>query len=124
LKFIKGKKIDEAIAELSDVQKFKKAIPFSGEIPHRKKSQREKNLMSGRYPVKASKYFINLLKGLRGNAIVNGLDLEKTRISIASTSWASRQRRSRGRRAKRCNILLKAREFLSKEKNDEKIKNE
>ena len=102
--FIKNKKIDDAINILSDVKKLKKAVPFKGEIPHRK----EEGIMSGRYPVKAAGYFINLLKGLRGNVIVNGLELEKTRIYFASANWAARPRRSGGRRAKRVHVMLKA----------------
>jgi len=105
--FIKNKEIDKALSELALVIDFKKAVPFKGEIPHRK----GKGMMSGRYPVKAAKLFINLLKALRGNVLVNGMELEKTRITIASTSWASRPMRTGGRLAKRTNVLLKAKEF-------------
>ncbi|MCH7568247.1 MAG: hypothetical protein IIA87_02395 [Nanoarchaeota archaeon] len=105
--FIKNKKIDGAIKDIEEVIKLKRAIPFKGEIPHRK----GKGIMSGRYPVKATKLFINVLKALRGNSIVNGLDLDKTRIYFASASWASRPMRSRSRRAKRTNVILKAREI-------------
>ncbi len=105
-RFIKNKPIDVAIMNLTEVTMFKKAVPFRGEIPHRKGP-----MTSGRYPIKASKLFINLLKGLKGNAIVNGLELEKTRISFASPSWSSRPPRSDGRSAKRTHVLLKAKEF-------------
>lgn len=105
-KFIKNKRIDEAISSLQEVIKLKKPIPFKGEIPHRK----GKNMMSGRYPIKASKYFINLLKGLRGNVLVNGMDLEKTRIISGSANWASRPSRRGGISAKRAHVLLKAME--------------
>ncbi len=103
--FIKNKSIDESIAELEKVAKLKKAIPFKGEIPHRK------GMGSGRYPVSASQQFIKLLKSLKGNVIQNGLELEKTRIYLASPSWAARPARSNGRKAKRTNIILKAKEF-------------
>ncbi len=104
--FIKNKKIDQAISDLEQVIKFKKVIPFKGEIPHRKGS-----IMSGRYPIKASKLIIKVLKSLKGNALVNGLDLEKTKIVEGSSNWASRPMRSEGRRAKRTHILLKAKEI-------------
>lgn len=110
--FIKHKKIDNAIADLEQVIKMKRAVPFKGEIPHRK----EQGIMSGRYPVTAAGYFINLLKGLKGNVIVNGLDLENTTICLASASWASRPMRSGGRLAKRTNILLKAKEIKEAKK--------
>jgi len=106
--FIKNKKIEEAINDLELVMKFKKAVPFKGEVPHRK------GMMSGRYPIKASKLFINVLKALKGNIIVNGLDLDKTRIYLASASWAARPMRSGGRQAKRTNVVLKAKETETK----------
>lgn len=103
--YIKNKSLDNVIHELEDVTLLKRAIPFKGEIPHRK------GMMSGRYPVKAAKYMINLIKALKGNALTNGLDIKRTRISHASSHWASRPLRSEGRRAKRTNIMLIAREI-------------
>lgn len=102
LKFIKNKKIDEAVADLEHVIKFKKAVPFKGEIPHRK------GMMSGRYPIIASKEFIRMLKGLKGNCIVNGMDLDKTKISFGIANWASRPSKRGGGRAKRSHITMKA----------------
>lgn len=104
--FIKNKKIDQAILDLKEVIRFKKIVPFKGEIPHRK----GKGMMSGRYPIKASALFIKLLKGLRGNALVNGLDLEKTKIVSSSSNWASRPARGQGRRGKRTHVLITAME--------------
>ena len=104
-RFIKNKSIDKAMLDLEQVIKLKRAIPFKGEIPHRK------GMMSGRYPVKASKLFINLLKGLKGNISVNNLDLDKTVIYFASANWASRPLRREGRKAKRTSVTLKAREI-------------
>ena len=68
-KFIKNKKIDNAISDLESVLSFKRAIPMKGEIPHRK----GKKMMSGRFPKKASENFIRLLKSLNANANYNGL---------------------------------------------------
>ncbi|MBX4211863.1 hypothetical protein KW787_00195 [Candidatus Pacearchaeota archaeon] len=107
--FIKGKTIDAAIRDLEQVIKMKRAVPFKGEIPHRK----GKGMMSGRYPVNASKLFITLLKGLKGNAIVNGMDIDKTKIELSSSSWASRPQRRGGVRGKRTNVLIKAQEMKS-----------
>ena len=61
--FIRRKKIENAIKDLQEVTKMKKAVPMKGEIPHRKGK-----IMSGRYPVKAAEYFIKLLKQLSANA--------------------------------------------------------
>ena len=104
--FIKGKEIDKAISELEEVKKLRKVVPFKGEIPHRK----GKGIMSGRYPVKAAGLFINVLKSLKGNSLVNGLELEKTRISFASASWGRRPLRRDGMRGKRTNVVLKSME--------------
>jgi large subunit ribosomal protein L22 len=104
--FIKGKKIDNAIEDLKSVIKLKLAVPFKGEIPHRK----GKGMMSGRYPVKTAEQFIGILKALRGNVLVNGMDLDKTRITIASANWASLPAKRGGARFKRSHVLLKATE--------------
>lgn len=110
--FIKHKQIDQAIRELQEVIAMKRAIPFKGEIPHRK----GKAMMAGRYPVKVSGQFIYLLKGLKGNVIAGNMDLEKTRIAEASASWASRPQKRGGMRFKRTNVILKAKEITSEAK--------
>lgn len=107
--FIKGKSIDDSIAYLEEVIKLKKIIPFKGEIPHR----RGKGVMSGRYPVNASKIFIPILKNLKGNILVNQMDLDNSRIYFASASWASRPSKRGGGRFKRANIILKAKELVA-----------
>ena len=108
-RFIKNKPIDDAIKLLEDVIKMKRAVPFSGEIPHRKGK-----MMSGRYPINASKLFIPILKSLRGNILVNQMDLDKTRIYFASASYASRPSKRGGGRFKRTNLVLKAMEVPEK----------
>lgn len=112
--YIKNRKIDDSLTNLEKVTKLKKAIPFKGEIPHRKG-----NMERGRYPVKAAGYFINILKGLRGNVITNQMELEETKIHFASASWANRPMRRGGRLAKRTNVIIKAKEFPEKKKNKE-----
>ncbi len=69
-RFIRKKTIDKAISDLEEVLKFKRAIPMRGEIPHRK----GKGMMSGRYLTKAVGHFLKLLKTLKANANVNGLE--------------------------------------------------
>ncbi len=69
-KFIRGKSIDRALVDLELVLKFKKAIPITGDIPHRK----GKGMMSGRYMTKPVEHFISLLKDLKANSNVNGVD--------------------------------------------------
>jgi ribosomal protein L22 len=69
-KFIRGKTIDRAIADLEEVKQMKKAIPMKGELPHRK----GKGMMSGRYMTKTVDYVLKLLKDLKANANVNGIE--------------------------------------------------
>ncbi len=107
--FIKRKSIDEAMHLLSEVSALRLAIPFKGEIPHRH------GMMSGRYPVASIKQYMGVLKGLKGNAIAHGLDLDKTRITFASISWAARPNRRGGRKGKRANVIIKARELGDKD---------
>jgi len=102
--------VDEAIAKLQAVILMKKAVPFKGEIPHRK----GKGMMSGRFPEKAAKAFITVLKGLKGNIIINGLDVDNSKIYFASATWANRPMRSGNRKSKRTNVILKAKEIKTK----------
>jgi len=69
-KFIRHKKLSDAIVDLEQVLKLKKAVPMTGEIPHRK----GKGMMSGRFPKKASENFIKILKSLGANALYNGIE--------------------------------------------------
>ncbi len=101
-KFIKGKKIENAIKDLEQVIILKKAIPMVGEIPHRKGK-----IGPGRYPQKTAKYFIILLKSLAANAS----DLEEPIICEAIPNMASRPYGRFGRiRKKRTHIKIIARE--------------
>ena len=107
-KFIKGKSPEKAISELEQVIKLKRAIPMKGEIPHRK------GMMSGRYPVNASKVFINLLKSLNANSSVNGI--ENPVIVIAKPNKAASPfKRGGSQRFKRTNVVLMAKEKIKKE---------
>ena len=81
---------------------MKIAVPMRGEIPHRKGK-----IMSGRYPVKAAKEFIKLLKSLKTNALMNELELEKYKI-FCKANIASRPYRRFGKgRFKRTHVEIK-----------------
>jgi len=105
--FIKGKKISEAIANLERVSIKKQAVPFRGEIAHRK----GKGMMSGKYPVNASKEFITLLKSLSANSLHNGMDLDSTIISSVVPNKAPEQvHRFGSTKFKRNHISITAKE--------------
>lgn len=118
-KFIKYKKIPYAIELLERVVKKRIAIPFKGEFPHRHgKNLKGQSMMSGKYPVNASKEFIRLLKSLSANSNANGLDLEKTIIFEVIPNKASKQyHRFGSTEFKRTHILIKSKE-LGEKKNE------
>jgi ribosomal protein L22 len=117
-KFIKGKTIEKAIANLEEVLRFKRAIPMKGEVPHRK----GKGIMSGRYPIKAIGYFIRMLKNLNANAIANGIE-EGVIIEAIPNKASQPYGRFGSIRRKRTHVKIIAKEKSSINKNKEE-KNE
>ena len=118
-KFLKYKSIETAISDLEQVIVKKKAVPMKGEIPHRK----GKGMMSGRFPKRASEHFIVLLKGLKGNAVMNGL--ENPVIVEASANRAQRPFGKGGIKRKRTHIRLKVmdKKMIKPKKDKKKIVN-
>ena len=100
-RFIKGKKINDAIKDLELVINQRKAVPMRGEIPHRKG-----RIMSGRFPQKTSKRFIILLKSLSSNCIYN--NIENPIITEAFANIGARPFGRRGVRRKRTHIRISA----------------
>lgn len=98
-RFIVGKRIEDAIKDLEEVSRLKKAIPMKGEYAHRKGK-----MMSGKYPVRASKIFINLLKGLQGNA--NQHDIDEPIISEAIANKGTAIYASGGRKKKTSHVKI------------------
>ncbi|MEK6897798.1 MAG: uL22 family ribosomal protein [Nanoarchaeota archaeon] len=114
-RFIKNKKIEDAIRDLEEVIKKKRVVPMRGEIPHQRG-----NVMSGRYPKKTSQHFIKLLKTLSANSSVNGLN--DTIICEAVSNIASRPFGKFGRvRKKRTHVKIVAMERKEKIKSKVKI---
>ncbi|PIZ83518.1 hypothetical protein COX97_01055 [Candidatus Pacearchaeota archaeon CG_4_10_14_0_2_um_filter_05_32_18] len=106
-KFIKNKKIEDAIKDLNQVLLKKRAVPMSGEIAHRRG-----NIMSGKYPINTSNEFIRLLKTLSSNSTMHGLDLDKTIIYEVIPNKAPDQlHRFGSRKFKRTHITIKAKEL-------------
>ncbi len=98
-KFIFQKKVDKAIEDLEQVVRMKKAVPMKGEYSHRKGK-----IMSGKYPVRASKEFLVLLKSLKSNALQH--DIEEPTISQAIANKGTTTYASGGRTKKRTHIKL------------------
>ena len=79
---IKGMKLDMAQKFLENVAALKQAVPykrFTRNIPHRK------GMCSGRYPQKAAKEFLCIIKNAQSNATYKGLDPESMRIIHVET---------------------------------------
>ena len=80
---LKGKRIDEAIRYLEEVVAMKRPVPFK---KHKKKVAHRSGLekwYAGRYPVKAAKHILKVLKNLKANAEYKGLEVEKLVITHA-----------------------------------------
>jgi ribosomal protein L22 len=112
-KFIKGKRIGDAIGDLEEVIVQKKHIPMIGEYGH-KHGVGKIASGAGKYPVDASKHFIVLLKSLLGNA--NAGDMVEPIVAecIANKAASPMGRFGRWQR-KRTHIRLVAREMKVKE---------
>jgi len=116
-RMIQRKRIDEAVKLLEEVINGKRAVPMMGEIPHRK------GIMSGRYPIKAAKEILKLVRSLEANANMNNMEIENSRIECKADK-ASRPLRRFGRmKAKRSHVFLKLVE-KKKDREEEKIKKE
>jgi large subunit ribosomal protein L22 len=110
-KFIKGKKINEAIKDLEDVLAMKRPVPMKGEIPHRK----GKGMMSGRFPIRATKNFVVLLKSLSGNVLYNSME-DPVIVEAVANQGARAYGRFGRHRKKRTHIKIVAKEITPKVK--------
>lgn len=116
-KFIKKKKIPDAIRDLEEVIALKKPVTMKGEIPHR----RGKGMMSGRFPKRAAQRFIILLKSLLANANMN--ELEEPIIVEAIANIGSRPYGRFGSiRRKRTHLQIKAKEQKRENKKEREEK--
>jgi ribosomal protein L22 len=114
-KWIKGKKIETAILMLEGAVKMRLAVPMKGEIPHRKGK-----IMSGRYPINASKVFIKMLRQLSANATNNEMEVEDGVISCHADRASRPYKRFGNMRFKRTHVTLK---LVIKDKKKSKLNN-
>jgi large subunit ribosomal protein L22 len=74
---LRGKKIEEAKKILEDVIEMRRPIPFKR---YKKKVAHKRGLdrwYAGRYPQKAARFILKVLKNLEANAEYKGLELDK-----------------------------------------------
>jgi len=78
---IRGMKLEDAKRYLEEVIALKRAIPFK---THKKKVSHRKGMGPGRYPQKAAKCILDVLKNAENNAEYKGLNPEEMIISHIS----------------------------------------
>ncbi len=94
-RYLKGKPVLKAVRILEEVIKLKRPIPFvkyNKDMPHRK----GEGFGPGRYPVKASKYILKVLRNAINNAKQKGLEISKLKIlHIAAHRAISKEKMAR-----------------------------
>tara|TARA_Y100000310_G_scaffold48516_1_gene44975 strand:+ start:9100 stop:9720 length:621 start_codon:yes stop_codon:yes gene_type:complete len=119
-KMISRKSPDRAIELLEGVAKGKMPVRMaSSEVAHQK-SRGMKNIAGAKFPKKAALVIIELIKQLKANSIINGI--ENPVITIARADKAARPFRSGGRKAKRTHVHIEVREFKPTKKTKMKTK--
>jgi len=90
---VRGKKLQKAINILEQVANLKRPIPYKKYqtgVGHRKGSQ----VKIGKYPEKAAKHALDVLRNLESNAQFKGLDTDKLKIThIQALKGVARLRR-------------------------------
>jgi large subunit ribosomal protein L22 len=91
---IKGMMLNQAKQYLKDVMDKKKPVPyrrFKKKAGHRRGVEKT---AAGRYPIKAAKHILNILKAAEANAENKGLDTDRLRIIHASAYPGMKIKRS------------------------------
>ena len=91
----RGMNINKALAYLERVLEHKDIVPFRRFTggPGRKALSKNQGSSNGRFPEKSVRHVISLLKNLKSNAEVKGLDTEKCQITHVATQRAVQGRR-------------------------------
>ena len=119
--FVRGKSVERVKRLLEEVVKGKTAVPFkrfTESVGHRRGK-----MSAGRYPAKASKEILNIVKNAEANAQFKGLsvaDLVVRHISSQRAAGAMHYGRQRGRQQKRTTIEVVVEEKRKEEKKGEK----
>ena len=102
---IKGKTPENAIKRLEAVLKFKRPIPMNSlEVAH----QKGRGIAGAKFPKNVCEEMINLIKQVKANASVVGI--ENPVITIAQADKSQGPHKSGGRRAKRAHVYIEVME--------------
>ena len=119
---LRGKPLDRAMALLEEVMSLKTAIPFKR---FNKDMGHKVGMAAGRYPVKASKHILELLKSVNSNAQEKGFATSDLVVSHISAKRASRPwhaGRHVRRKAKRTHVEILVEQRAAEEKVPKKSK--
>ena len=114
--YIRGKRLSKALESLEAVAALKRTIPykrFNKGIGHRKGDQ----FKLGKYPRKAAKFTLGVLKNLQANAEFKGYDPENVKIihSQAQHGVTRPRRKPKGRwgmwKTEYCHLQIVAKEI-------------
>ncbi len=111
-KAIKGMNLKKAETFLENVIKQKEPVPFrrsNKKVSHRRGLSDRWGVPSGRYPVKAAKYVLNVLKNAENNADNKGLEIDKLVIYHIGVSKGLTLKRAMPRAFGRADIIRKFR---------------
>jgi large subunit ribosomal protein L22 len=114
--FIRKKEIQRAKTMLEDVIKLKIPVPlkrFNWNVGHKKGK-----IMAGRYPVKACKEILKLIKSAEANAQFKGLNTSNLIITHIAANRAAKQQhygRQRRREMKRTHVQIMLEEKAEKQ---------
>ncbi|MBI2109812.1 50S ribosomal protein L22 [Candidatus Woesearchaeota archaeon] len=116
-KFIRGKSVERSRDMLAKVMQQEMAVPFG--TFNRDTGHRKGGVGPGRYPNKASKFFIELLNSLEANATHKGLDsnslfIKSIMANKGSTIWHPGRLGRRRMRTTNVEIIAAEREIKEK----------
>jgi len=78
---LRGMKVEAAKQYLEEVIELKRAVPA---IYHKRKISHQKAIGPGKFPEKAARYLLKILKNAENNAEYKGFDVENMRIKHMS----------------------------------------
>jgi len=120
-RFIRDMGLQKAKSVLANVVELKQAVPF---VRHNMNVGHKAGMSSARFPTKASKHILDLLKSVEHNAIKDGLskDLVISHISADKGVRQWHNGRQRRRKTKSTNIRIILEEFKRELPKKKKIK--
>jgi len=105
--FIRGRSVENAKMVLNRVLEYKQAVPYK-RFPNGVGHRSGKGMAAGRYPQKASQYFIDLIEQAEANAQTKGLSSDLKIVHLAAQGAAKQWHygRQRRREMKRTHIEI------------------